>query len=267
MELRFGSEAQQALLHRGQLMHQVTGDDPRFTYYGRTVGLAGPSDGPVSTLSALARLQGNSNYGRVPVARMQSLAAEAQAEGLSTVTYARWEGGDDAIAAADAVLERHALPSDLAVHRLGENTSPAIWRSFADMALGCGVLPPTGSALTGRMKPGVTLVAVTGDGRAVSCAAAVVALNPGHPDAGRESWWGMLATDSAWRGRRLSLILGAQVLATMARDHGFTRFFTGVEPGNAASEAVCARMGLERSPFDILGAADPSLVPGGRMTK
>ena len=75
----------------------------------------------------------------------------------------------------------------------------------------------------------------------------------------------MLATEPDMRGRRLSLVLGALAVLESHQRHGLTRFFTGVAPGNAPSEAVCTRLGLARCEGYTL--ADPSLLPGGRMTK
>lgn len=81
------------------------------------------------------------------------------------------------------------------------------------------------------------------------------------------AWWGMLSTRDDQRGRGLSIYLGAAVMAEMAARHGYTDFFTGVTPGNAPSEAVCSRMKLFDDGTLILSAVDPTLMPGGRMTK
>lgn len=263
----FGSAAQRALLRRGRLTYEITARDPRFTYYGRTVGLVSPDQGTFDELAALARLQGNSNFARVPNADMASLMDTAKARAFAPVRYARWAGAQGALHMASEIVARDPLPEGLRIARLGTETTPQTRRSFGRMALGCGVLPPSAGLLAGQVKPGLTLLAVTAGGRVVSCAAAVAFLNDRHPDAGLECWWGMLATDPEWRGQRLSLILGARVIREMADGHGFCRFFTGVEPGNAPSEAVCTRLGLKNTDLSILGIADTSLVPGGRMTK
>ena len=248
-------------------MHEITANSARHTYYGRTVGLATPVDGPFDELAALARLQGNTNYAKVPNADMPDLLQMAKAQGFSPVHYARWVGDDSALQSADRIVADQPLPSDLSLEWLSVDTQADVRASFGEMALGCGVLPPAFDALTGQVKPGMTLLAVTADGRVVSCAAAIGFLNGAHPDATVECWWGMLATDPDWRRKRLSLILGARVIKEMAEQHGFSRFFTGVEPGNAPSEAVCTRLGLSDTAFSILGIADASLLPGGRMTK
>lgn len=263
----FGSPEQQALLRRGRAMFEVVRDDPRYTYYGRTVGVASPESGSVETLAALARLQGNSNVAILPDADLPRWRAEAQALGLVPVHYARWSGGDDAMRAAGERVAAVALPDDLTVERVAPDSPPETLARLADLCLACGVLPPAGAALRGSARPGLALVAVDGEGVAVSCAAAAAYLHADHPLGRRQIWWGMLATRPERRGQGLALTLGAMAMLEARERFGFAEVFTGVEPGNAASEGVCARLGLAREPFSVLGAADPSLLPGGRMTK
>lgn len=110
-------------------------------------------------------------------------------------------------------------------------------------------------------------MALDRDGAVAGCAAAASFLHPDHPDGRQMCWWGMLAVHPDHRGQALSVLLGAQAIVDMADRHGFSTFFTGVEPGNAPSEAICTKMCLAHQGRSILGVADPSLVPGGRMTK
>lgn len=53
----------------------------------------------------------------------------------------------------------------------------------------------------------------------------------------------------------------------MQTSFGFADFMTGVEPGNAPSEAICARMGLTRGQDAVLGCSDPRALASGRVTK
>lgn len=86
----FGPDAQKTLLRRGRLMFEVARDDPRFTYYGRAVGLASPDDGAVDLLRALAALQGASHYSLLPTAEIPDYTATAEALGLSATHFRRW---------------------------------------------------------------------------------------------------------------------------------------------------------------------------------
>lgn len=259
-----GSDAQVALLRRGRDMFHLLGDDPRFSYYGRTVGIMSPRDGDFDALLALTRLQGNSHYAQVSDADVPALLARMQAAGLAPVRYARWQIGE--LSTPRAFLDDQAQPEGLTFHDVSPQTDPDLLASFAQMALENGVLPPALDMLGGALRPGLCRIACDGDGRVLSCAGAAAFTHPDHP-LHDTAWWGMLATRPEARGRRLSLILGAQVLLEMQARFGFSRFFTGIEPGNAASEAVCTRLGLSRTDTSTLGLADPALLPGGRMTK
>jgi hypothetical protein len=262
----FGGEDQQALLRRGRTMFALAEGDRRFSYYGRTVGLAGPQFGSVAMLAALARLQGNGSVIDLPEADLARWRAEAEALGLSPVVYANWAGGAEAMTAAAEILRAHPLPDDLSLAWIDAETPAETLARLAELSLACGVLPPAGSVLRGVTRPGLALVALDAAGRAVSCAAAVAYFQGDHPKV-TQCWWGMLATLPERRGQRLALILGAMAMLAARDRFGFTSVFTGVEPGNAASEAVCGRLGLAREPLSVLGVADPGLLRGGRMTK
>lgn len=263
----FGSDEQRALLRRGRAMADLTREDPRYSYYGRTVLLSTPEDGDIDQLAALCRLQGYSSYSCVPVADIDAVKQGLDTRGLAAMHYLRWEGSNTALVAAGAILAEHTLPTDLRLVRLDANTPADVMTSLAEMCLGCGVLPASGDVLRGLMFPAVCLVAMDDARRVVSCAASARYAHPGHPTLGRQAWWGMLATDPARRGERLALILGAMAMQGMEQTSGLGNFMTGVVSGNTASEAVCKRLGLAPSGQAIVGAADPMSLTSGQMTK
>lgn len=263
----FGTEAQRALLERGAYAFDLLRHDPRFTYYGRIVGLASPESGAISTLSALTRLQGSSHYASVPNADLPRHTEAARAQGLSITHYARWEGGKASRDTAETILRAHPLPDDLTPEWIDADAPPERLAALAEVALPCGVLPPAGAVLRGVARPGLALIARDRDGKPVACAGAAAYLHEAHPEGRAECWWGMLATHPARRGQKLALILGAMTIQAMHVRYGFSRVFTGVEPGNIASEAVCGRLGLTPADTSTLSVADAELLPGGRMTK
>lgn len=263
----FGTQAQRALLRRGRALYDLLRDDPRMSYYGRAVGLAAPTGNTLEMLHDLVTLQGNGSIGKVSDAEFADLRDAIEGRGLSTTHYARWLGQDAARDAARNVLRDTPLPDDLTVHRTGPEAPHETLAQLAHVALTCGVLPPAGAVLRGQSKPGLGLVALDAAGKGVACAGAASYLHPDHPEGRRQCWWGMLATLPERRGARLSLILGAMALLDIQERYGFTEIFTGIEPGNTASEAVCTRLGLHPEGTHVLSVADPAQLPGGRMTK
>lgn len=263
----FGSKAQQQLLSRGAALRQVTRDTQHFTYYGRVVGVAQPQDAPIEDVIALARLQGNSHYADVPTDQVASITHAFEAEGLKPLLYARWEGSTVPLDRAKEIEGSVKWPAQYRLELLSADTGNATRQSLADTALACGVLPPSLAVLSGQAQPGVCAMLVNGAGDVVACAAAASFLHPDYPMGRDICWWGMLAVHPDHRGQGLSLPLGAQAILAMNEQFGFTSFFTGVEPGNSASEAVCTKMGLHLTKRCTIGVADPALIPGGRMTK
>ena len=263
----FGNDDQRAVLRRGRGLADLLGQDKRYSYYGRTVGLPDQEDGSIDHLAALAIVQGSTNYGAVPLGQVEAVKAAMVARGLVPMQYDKWEGSRSAIAAARQVVATHSLPEDLTMLRLDASTPDGHLASLAEMALGCGVLPPCGEVLRGILRSAVCLVAIDRTSKVVSCAASSAFAHEDHPKHGRQAWWGMLATDPVRRGQRLSVVLGAHALLEMETRFGFGDFMTGVEPGNAPSEAVCARMGLSKGQYAIIGCADPRALASGRMTK
>lgn len=262
----FGTDAQQSLLRRGRALYDLLQNDLNMSYYGRTVGLLRPAPGSFDTLERLIAIQGSSTFSDLTQEEASTLAPELTARGYALTRYDAWEGDGDALTAARRILDTHTLPDDIRVVSLNGNSPEADLAALAGIALSCSVLPIAGSVLRGQTRPGVGLVALDANGRAVCCAAAAGFAHPDNSQRGWQCWWGMLATDPDRRGQKLALILGAMAMQQMHQRFGFTSFMTGVQPGNAPSEAVCRASGLQDRGRVILTAVDAAALPGGKLT-
>ncbi len=263
----FGTLEQQTVLRRGRALYDLLADNPDVTYYGRGVGTLRPDATGLALLDRLVALQGVSTIFEVPETERPALQNHLTEQGYSLTHYATWMGGAEVIAAANATLANRTLPADITTRVIDAASPPEDLAKLAEISLAAGVMPIAGSVMRGRLKPGVGAVAIDGTGRPVACAAAA---SYGHPDArGYDdlAWWGMLATDPSRTGEGLAQILGATVLHHMHDRCGFKRFFTGVQPGNASSEAVCKKAGLSLQASAILTCVDPGALSGGKLTK
>lgn len=248
-------------------MIDLLGDDPRYGYYGRSVGLNSRETGDIDRIAALARAQGNTNCGAVSDGDVADVRSALEQRGLAVTHYAKWEGGDDSLSVARDIVGTRQLPEDLVLTRFNASTPAARVASLAEMSLGCGVLPICGESLRGLRQPAVCVAAVDAQGDVVCCAAASAIAHSDHPTLSGQAWWGMLATRPDRRGQRLALILGAHAMLEMRDRFGFRSFMTGVEPGNAPSEAVCAKMAMAPRGYAVITCADPAALASGRMTK
>lgn len=79
----FGSAEQRVILRRGRGTSALLGQDVRYTYYGRTVGLMGPEDGDIDQLATLAMVQGSTPWAAVSCALWRGLARTLSASRMS----------------------------------------------------------------------------------------------------------------------------------------------------------------------------------------
>lgn len=262
----YGADAQKAVLQRGRAVYDVVARDPRFTYYGRGVGLATEEDADDATVRSLLTLQGTTTLARVAAHKMDDVANRMDARGIALTRYECWVGEGAAFDAASDVIDATALPTGLTLHRIGPDSPPSTLDALQALAASCGVMLPNMAVLRGTLRPGACFVALTEKGEAVSCGAAAAFAHPDHQTMGREAWWGMLATADAWRGKRLALLLGAHAMRALKIALPDCYVMTGVQPGNGASEAVCAKLGLRPDGASVATLVDPAALPGGKLT-
>ncbi|MEO1704272.1 MAG: GNAT family N-acetyltransferase [Pseudomonadota bacterium] len=260
----YGTDAQKAVLRRGRAVYELVRDDPACTYYGRGVGIMSAADAPEARLRALLTLQGTTSIAHVPPDAMEPVIAQMAELGAAVTRYERWVGGDRARKVAEAVIAATPLPRGLTLHELTEESPEEVFTALAGLAEACGVMLPNMAVLRGTLRPGTCFVALTEGGEAVSCAAGAAFAQEGH--ATREAWWGMLATAEAWRGHRLALLLGAHAIVSLSKKIPGCQIMTGVQPGNAPSEAVCSKLGLTPDGAFVATIVDPAAVPGGKLT-
>lgn len=263
----FGTDQQKTLQRRSLAFFELTRGDPRFTYYGRGVGLVDYRAEDTPLLTDLITLLGTSHFSDVGEAALDEVRAGLHGRGIRTTHFRKWYGGPASLAAAEAILAERPCSDDLRIVLTGPDTPADDMARLADAAAGVGVMCPAGAVLRGRVRAGVGVVAVDRDGRAVACAGAAGFCHPDHPREGATAWWGMLGTVPERRGAGLSLILGATAMRCMAARFGYSSFFTGIEPGNAASEAVTAKLALAPSDRHVISAVDPAALDGGRLTR
>ncbi|MEE4188693.1 MAG: GNAT family N-acetyltransferase [Roseobacter sp.] len=263
----FGSPAQIAVLERGHALFELLQGNSKVSCHGRVVGLVTLEENSLNLLARFALLQGSTHIALVRDYQIKDVLENAATASLNPVNYARWEITTDTLYRTEAALAPLSLPEGVTLQTLTPDTPDVLIRSFADNALACGVLPAWRSAHTGQALRSRTLVAVHGGSEVVASAYAAAYITGDSDRARQECFWGMLTTHPDWRGTGLSTLLGGSLLLQMRDEFGFSQFYTGVEPGNAPSEAVCSRLGLRTNGNRIVTLADATRLPGGRMTK
>lgn len=266
IEEYFGAPAQQGLQRRAAAMWALLGDDPAYCCHGRAVGVTDPAPDTLAQQIALARLQGVASCEGVSAGEAPARRAALEAAGLKLDEYVSWTGGPEAIQAAREVLASRSLPAGLTIGQVDADTPAEVMAQLDRVTASCEVLLPMGQFLRGMARPAVCVYAQTDAGEVVATSAAVAQF---HPASGRggEFWWGMLATDDRFRGQGLALLLGAESMVRMVDGHGMTGFFTGIRSGNAPSERLCTKLGLQATDKAVIISIAPEVFAAGSVTK
>ena len=263
----FGSDVQISMMKRARDTWLLTNTDPRYSYYGRMVSIAGDlGEDTAGLLSALVRVQGGASCQYYPANKTDEFCDTIRASGL---TADRWEqcwGGQDAYDQARQVLDTVPLPNDLTVECLSAQSTNEIVQNTAELTVACGLMPVTGRIMRGLDVPGVTLVALDKAQKAVATACSYRSFHKDNPY-GNHAFWGGLACREDRRGEKIALILGAMSTVFMWEKMNTRGFSTGIKKGNAPSFSVCKKLGVMPSDWTFVGCSDPELFKGVSLSK
>lgn len=265
-DILYGSPEQIGVVRRAAALRALLADDPRFSFQGRTVSLAGDWPDAADTVIALVRLQGYASAQFVPRARGEALTDAFAAAGLTPVIWDQYWGHDKAIAASHSFIEDFEAPEGVTLHEVMPDTPDETIHAICATSVGAGVLPLPGSAMRGVGLRGVFLYATGPGGEVIAVGGGSMAYHPESAYAD-EAFWGMLGTAEAWRGRRLACWVGAEAIVRLAERFGARGFSSGVKADNPASQAMCTRLGVMQAETVYAGATDPLLMGSGPVTR
>jgi len=262
----YGTPAQIVTVERAHALWALLRNDPRFCFQGRTVSVTGLQSDTADLVIALSRLEGYSSCHFCPRDRAPALAQAYVAAGLTPTTWDQYWGHQKAIAASQAFMSEFTPPEGAALKMVEPDTPDDVIRRICETSAGAGVMPIPGSVMRGAGPRGLMLYVEGTDGQVLATGGAYMAY---HPDSARatEAFWGMLATDAAWRGRRLACWVGAQAILTMADRFGALGFSSGVKPDNPASQSMCSRLGVTRSDMVYAAASNPAIIGHAPVTR
>lgn len=262
----FGSASKIGLMRRSRLLWSLLCDDPRFSYYGRSIFVSDERPDSAILMASLARLTGASCASFFPKSSVEQLFAELNAMGLSTDRHEHYRGEEEAYESAKKAVREIATPGGVTITQTGPDTHQRLLAGLAALWGDCGVMPVPGSVMRGSLRRGVVFAAIDEHGKPVSAAASFVMHNPrsGRAD---DVFWGMLATRDEWRGKKLGLLLGAQAIVHMWEKEGARAFSTGVRAENRPSQALCGKLSVRDTDWAYAWGLDAGLLGGDSITR
>jgi hypothetical protein len=170
---------------------------------------------------------------------------------------------ETALVASEAILSA-GLPDDLREINGPTDPDDAYTREVQLLMSEAGVVPFSGSMLTGEHGPATTVVVADADGTPVVAAHAYLPHNAFSNFRGY-AWGGLVAVAESQRGRRLGNYINARAVVGAIRDLGATHIYELVSATNVPSRRMVESCGLRHEPAFLSGMAVPA--DGGRFTR
>ena len=263
----FGTVPQQTVSKRAHALWRLIPNDPQLRYNGRIMTLSGYAGSKTTEiLISLARLQGAATGHFMPKNKTKEVLHSIKEHGMSSNIWEFCKGGELAYEAAQNILKTNRLPSDISVERLTTHTKAERIADFAALTSECGVLVMSGRVMRGLDIPGITLAGIDQSGEIVGSAWGYKCYHP-QSNFSDYAFWGGLTCRQDRRGQKIALILGAMSIVQLWEELQVRGFCTGISEDNAASFALCKKLGVLPSDEIGLGVTDPDMFQGATLTK
>ncbi len=165
-------------------------------------------------------------------------------------------GRASALSASEAILSR-GLPDGL--FELAKPTDPEGDYTGRIQALmgAAGIVPFSGSMLTGALGPAASVAIGDQDGTVVAAAHGYMPHNA-HSPYHLHAWGGLVAVAETQRGKGLGTYINAMMIVSVFRDLGATHIYELVSAANIPSRRMVEACGLRCEPALVAGMATPN---------
>ncbi|MGL4490292.1 MAG: GNAT family N-acetyltransferase [Rhizobiaceae bacterium] len=161
-----------------------------------------------------------------------------------------------AVAASKSLLNR-GLPDGLVQMAGPTDPDSEYTKKVHTLMATAGVVPFSGSFLTGALGPARTVVVGDRNGNVLAAAHGYLPHNA-FSDYQHYAWGGLVAVAEAERGKGLGNYVNACMIASMFEDIGATHVYELVSATNTPSRKMVASCGLRAEPALVCGVAAPN---------
>ncbi|MCE7027471.1 GNAT family N-acetyltransferase [Jiella avicenniae] len=260
----FGSEQQQQLQRQAEANAAFVSETPGACQTGRTMGCDDPDQFGWERLAEFLERDGICGFRLLSATKAEQVRSRLVGKDYR---FDSWDvfiaERDAALAAAEEVLAR-GLPDGLVERERPSDPESNYVREIQALMGGAGIVPFSGSLLTGSLGPAITTVIGDQNGTLVAAAHCYLPHNA-HSPYHRFAWGGLVAVLDSQRGRGLGNYVNARMVATSFRDLGATHLYELVSAANVPSRKMVATCGLRHEPELICGVVAPN--EGARFTR
>lgn len=243
----FGTEVQRQLQERTDRSAKWISSTPGVCHSGRCTGFDDPERVGWETVFAVLQRDGVCSFRMIPVEKIDDLSDRVTGRGFSIGFWDVFAADrNTALCAAKAVLGK-GLPDGFVDRDMPTDPEGTLTRELQGLMAQNGVVPFSGSMLTGQLGPATTAVVGHETGAVAAVAFGHFAHNP-HSPYHRHAFGGLVAVAEAYRGKGLGTYVNARMVQSVFEDLGADHILEFVSATNIPSRRMVEASGLRLDP-------------------
>lgn len=231
---------------------------------GRMMGCDDPEKFGWDRIGEIIERDGVCGFRLINATHIEEIRSELSSRGCRLDTWDVFLADRDTALAASEKFARRSLPSEYSLWPTPTDPESDEVQRLQAMMAGAGLVPFSGSMLTGAIGSATTVVIGDTEGNVAACAHGYMPHNvysPYHSCA----WGGLVAVLESHRGKELGKLINALIISRVFRDLKASHIYELVSASNVASQRMVETCGLRLEPTLICGIA--TLNQSGRFTK
>lgn len=251
----FGTDIQRRLQAQAEESADFIAHTAGACQAGRTMGCDDPGQFGWDRIGDIVARDGVCGFRLLDTAEVPDVRSELLARGCRLDTWDVFLAERDAALAASRTFAGQPLPSGLSLWTTPDDPESEQIRSTQAMMASAGLVPFSGSLLTGEIGRSVTIIMGDSDG--------VVATAHGYMPHNVFSryrsyaWGGLVAVAESHRGKGLGKLVNALMIDQVFRKLGASHVYELVSASNIASRRMVEACGLRLEPTLTCGIATP----------
>lgn len=253
----FGTPTQKRLQAQAEASADFISTTPGACQTGRTMGCDEIDDLGWERISHFLDRDGVCGFRLIASTKVEELVSRLTDRGYRFDTWDVFLADRETALANSNLLLSGGLPDGL--RELGQPTEPDGEYTARIQALmaAAGVVPFSGSLLTGALGPATTVAIGDRAGNVVAAAHGYLPHNA-YSDYHRYAWGGLVAVAESQRGRGLGSYVNASMIASVFRDLQASHVYELVSATNIVSRRMVETCGLRHEPSLVCGIATPN---------
>lgn len=253
----FGTEMQQRLQAQAEASVDFIDATPGACQTGRTMGCDDPDRLGWERIIEFLDRDGVCGFRLIPAGEVDELRSQLMKR---SYRFDTWDvflaDGTTALVASEAILSR-GLPDGLTELKSPTDPEGEYTRRIQALMGAAGVVPFSGSLLTGALVRATTVAVGDGDRNIVAAAHGYLPHNA-YSHYHRHAWGGLVAVAESQRGKGLGNYINARMIVSVFNDLDATHVYELVSATNIPSRRMVQSCGLRPEPALVCGIATPN---------